>query len=243
MRRIALIWGGLLILALTLPGVFARAENAVDPALAQKARTAAHKAADSLNLQTDLPADVAALARKGGSYSVDMPNMSSFPLFSANVASGILWAAVVAILIVVLMTIRDNVWSASQSRRLSRAEKEAVPAAVAARMDKAQLEAEELARRGDFAEAMHVLLLQSVGELRRLLHVAIAASLTSREILLRVSLPPEGRAGFAAIIGHVEVSYFGSHQPDESEYLACLRGFEALTRSLRQAAPEWENRP
>ena len=47
----------------------------------------------------------------------------------------------------------------------------------------------------------------------------------------------------ADIIGRVEISYFGSHQPDEQDYLDCRRSFEALTRSLGRAVSGLGDRP
>ncbi len=236
MRGMTTLLAVLLTVALVFACVCARAETDGDPALAQEAREAAHKAAGSLGLQTELPAS----AHK----NEPLPSESlSVPFISPDIARLVLWAALAVVVLVILMTIRDNLWSASRSRPLSRAEEEAAPAAMAARMDKAQIEADELARRGDFAEAIHVLLLQSVGELRQRLDVTIATSLTSREILHRVGLSPEGRVGFADIIGRVEISYFGSHQPDEQDYLDCRRSFEALTRSLGRAVSGLGDRP
>jgi hypothetical protein len=121
-----------------------------------------------------------------------------------------------------------------RARSLEGTEEEAAPAAVAARMDKARSGADELARRGDFAKAMHSMLLQSVNELRRRLEAPIASSLTSREILARVPLSPEARALFAGIIDRVEISHFGPYLPGEEDYTACRRSFEELTRTLRQ---------
>ena len=229
MRGMTRLLAACLAAALVFVCVCARTEAAGDPAQAKEAGVAAHDAAVALGLQTELPAS----AHKDKTTFL---NLLSLPIVSPALANSIFWIAVMVILAVIAMTIRDNLWSASRSRPLIRKEEEAAPAAMAARMDKAQIEADELARRGDFAEAIHVLLLQSVGELRRRLDMTIAASLTSREILHRASLPPEGRAGFAEIIGLVEISYFGTHQPGEQDYMACRRGFETLTRSLGRTA-------
>jgi hypothetical protein len=102
-------------------------------------------------------------------------------------------------------------------------------------METAQTGADDLARRGKFAEAMHALLLQSLSELRRHLHAPLAVSLTSREILHHIDLPPEGHAVFADIVERVEISHFGGRRPEAEDYVACRRSFDALARVLRQA--------
>lgn len=154
---------------------------------------------------------------------------------SPYIAKLLLWGAGIVFLVVIFMTLRDSLWSFSRSRRLQReGEEHFTPSSVAERMGKVQLEAEELVRQGSFTEAMHMLLLQSVIELRGYLGITIAASLTSREILQCVALSPEGKAGFADIVGRVEISWFGPHKPGEEEYLACRKSYEILEQALRQ---------
>ncbi len=207
----------------------AASSGTAEPVTAEQARTTLRDAVRRLDLQTELPTE-----KEKNIYpenrAVDPPDIN----LSAEAARIVLWVAAIITVVIILMTLRDNLWSSSRRRPLSENPEEAAPEAVAARMDKAQDDADALADRGGFAEAMHLLLLQSVGELRLRLGIAIAASLTSREILLRVGLAPEGRAAFADIIGRVEISYFGPHLPGKEEYLACRRSFEALTESLRR---------
>jgi hypothetical protein len=83
---------------------------------------------------------------------------------------------------------------------------------------------------------MHILLLNSVEEMRRRLSTPIAASLTSREILARAGLTPTAGAALADIVGRVEISYFGGHVPGAEEYAACRRSFEKLAGWLRSRA-------
>lgn len=185
----------------------------------------------SLGLQTEMPTD-----RKARMEPQNRTVAKAHPLtLSGEVAWVMLWGAVLLALGVIFLSVKDSIWSNSRSRRLTPEEEaEIAPPATVARMEKAQVEAEALAGQGSFAEAMHVMLLQSVSELRRRLGIPIAASLTSREILYRVGLTPEARAVFADIINRVEISYFGAHQPEQEEYLACRRSFEELTRILQQ---------
>lgn len=183
-------------------------------------------AARSLGLQTDLPGPDPSDKTKNREISEPW----RLPEDTARI---LLWAAVLVLMGVALMTLKNSLWSRSRSRPLGgEYSPETAPKATAARMDTAQVEADDLARTGNFAEAMHVLLLQSVSELRRRVDAPIAASLTSREILARTGLPPAAGSAFADIIGRVEVSWFGAHEPGEEDYRACRRSFETLSAVL-----------
>jgi hypothetical protein len=151
-----------------------------------------------------------------------------------EMAKILLAASIIVIALIIALHLRENLWSLSRAKKLefSKNEAEARSAALE-RMEHSQAEADDLARAGSFAEAMHILLLRSVNEMRTRLASPIAASLTSREILGRLAMSPEERAVFARIVGDVEISRFGEHNPGEDEYLACRRNFDALTELLR----------
>jgi hypothetical protein len=111
---------------------------------------------------------------------------------------------------------------------------ETKPEETAARLEAAQADADELARQGQFGPAMHILLLKSLGELRRFLNLTIAVSLTSREILSRPGLNQEARAALTDLVNRVELAWFGAQEVGAAEYAACRLSFEALTGALRQ---------
>jgi hypothetical protein len=155
--------------------------------------------------------------------------------FARRYAQLILWCSLGVIAAAVLWNLKNNLWSASRSRKLAFSRKDETPSADAvARMENTQAEADDLARSGSFAEAIHVLLLRSVNEMKKRVNLPIAASLTSREILRQIDLSPEERSVFATIVDSVEISYFGSHRPGEDEYTTCRRSFDALTDLLRK---------
>ena len=197
---------------------------ALAPADVQRAVAVSYRA---LGLQTKMPSgDVPILAE-------NVPLQRTAPSLSQRILNLVFWIAAFGFLAVLLLSLRGTRWSNSQSRSLSSGDSGTdSPQMAAARMDKAATEADTLALEGSFAEAMHALLLQSVLELRRRLDISIAVSLTSREILHLVTLPPEGRAVFADIIGRVEISHFGTHEPDAADYLACRTSFETLRALL-----------
>lgn len=104
----------------------------------------------------------------------------------------------------------------------------AVPGTAAA----AQVSADELASHGRFAEAMHVLLLQSVSDMRKRLDVPFADSLTSREILRRAPVSDVARGALADLITAVERAYFGQHAAGEGDYRLCRTRFSTLSEAL-----------
>jgi hypothetical protein len=159
--------------------------------------------------------------------------------FFRGYAQLILWCSLGIIGAAVLWNLKNNLWSASRSRKLAFRREDEVPSVSAAeRMENAQAEADDLARSGSFSEAIHALLLRSVNEMKNRVNSPIAASLTSREILRHVDLSPEERSVFATIVDSVEVSYFGTHQPGGDEYAVCRRSFDALTDLLKRGRQE-----
>jgi hypothetical protein len=98
-------------------------------------------------------------------------------------------------------------------------------------------QADELAARGFFVEAIHLLLLHSLAEIRRRLGLEFADSLTSREILRRARLPEEVTSALRSIVTRVELSYFGGYPAAEPDYQSCRAGFEALSSVLAKGMP------
>ena len=92
--------------------------------------------------------------------------------------------------------------------------------------------ADDLARQGRFVDAMHVLLLQGLADIRRHLGEQFADSLTSREILRSTKLSEAGRGPLRDIITRVEWTYFGKHPAEREDYAACRASFDALARAL-----------
>jgi len=97
--------------------------------------------------------------------------------------------------------------------------------------------ADRLSRDGNFVEAMHVLLLHSLAEIRRQLGEQFADSLTSREILRVARLTAAGRTALRDIVGVVERTYFGAYPAAAGDYVACRQNFATLQEALRGGAP------
>jgi len=197
---------------------------------AQKIQDALNSSVSSLGIQTQLPSGNSEITPETGPLH---SSLSEWDTGVSTIAKVLFFCSLAAIAAVIFKTWRDNLWSSSRAQRFGQNIDESAPAAeVAARMEKAQVEADELARQGKFAEAMHAMLLRCVDELHSQLRISIAVSLTSREILRRVNLPAEGRDLFADIINRVEISYFGGHCPEIDDYRACHNSFDSLTGVL-----------
>lgn len=193
------------------------------------------EATERRKLQVEMPRDVTE-PEPSDARLLKIPdwlNKSDAPGISPDAATVVFLCAIGVITVVVIVNARSNMWSFSRARKLL-AENDGADTGAVARMETAQAEADDLANSGSFTEAMHILLLRSVSEMRRRLDSPIAASLTSREILRQMDLSPEERGVFATIVGSVEISYFGSHQPGEEEYDVCRRSFDDLTELLRR---------
>jgi hypothetical protein len=191
-------------------------------------------------------ADYAAAAR-GIVGSLDLqtafPNPAvaidpSFSFSDFGLVRVLIWAAVAIGVVVVALYLRDILPGGGLARRRGWNAAEDQPGAAAAGAESAaQSNADELARLGRFVEAMHVLLLQALADMRRRLDLRIADSLTSREIVNRASVSPAARSALQEIVGAVERAYFGDHPAGEPEYRACRTQFAAFVGALREGRP------
>jgi hypothetical protein len=94
-------------------------------------------------------------------------------------------------------------------------------------------DADELARQGLYAEAIHTLLLRTLQELVRSAQVRVAPANTSREILARVPLLGDARTALAGLITAVEVTHFGDAEPSADDYGRCRQQFNVFATAFR----------
>jgi hypothetical protein len=177
-------------------------------------------------LQTEMPSET---------ETTPAANWFDFHL-SPELVQLVLWGIVIAGVVVVVWSLRDSLPVLSRSRKIVARDLTPPFTAQTNRMDEAQVEADDLARQGYYGEAMHVLLLKSLNELRRQLGISFAVSLTSREILRRVDLPDIGHRSLTAIIASVERTYFGGQPAGQSDYSDCRSNFDNLRYSLASVA-------
>jgi hypothetical protein len=97
-------------------------------------------------------------------------------------------------------------------------------------------DAEELAARGEYTEAIHTLLLRTLQELVRSAAVRVSPAMTSREILARVPLLADAREALAGLITAVEVTHFGGDRATLDDYQRCLAQFQKFATAFRAGA-------
>jgi len=187
---------------------------------------------------------------KSGHYQTEMPEIRppDIPEFHPwTLSAGLLrllkvvfWvlAAVGGILLFVYLA---NALPSLSARWRGRGRKDAAATgtAIVVDLDRERLgnvlaEADRLAREGAFGEALHLILLHCLNELRQRLGLGVPASLTSREILRLAPLPEARRSALSIIVGAVEISYFGGRPVDEATYRLCRQRCEDVILS---AAP------
>ena len=106
-------------------------------------------------------------------------------------------------------------------------------AATAAILDLPLGDADELARRGEYAEAIHTLLLRTLHELVRSAAVTVGRSHTSREILARVPVLADARQALAGLIAAVELTHFGDAPATAADYERCRQQFHRFAEAFR----------
>ena len=152
------------------------------------------------------------------------------------VVKTLLWVAILGGVAIILWSLRDYVPAFQRQRFTPPAAAPEETAAPERKLDAAQDQADDLAGQGRFVEAMHVLLLQSLAEMRRRLHLTFADSLTSREILRESALPGPASAALTEIIQRVETTYFGRQPANAEDYRACRSDFDTLRKALKSGA-------
>ena len=194
-------------------------------AAAPDPKSIAQKLIAAESMQTEIP------------NRLDTPDNSWGFHLPRSLAEAILWIAVIAGAIAIGYALRDNLPGWDRSRRLEEEGSEGDGGLARATMlAGARNEADALAAQGRYDEAMHVLLLRAVGELREKLRLSIADSLTAREIERRAPLDVSGKGAFSRIVRAVEHALFGREPADSSAYLACRADFDVFAASLASGA-------
>ena len=147
------------------------------------------------------------------------------------------WIAVIVSVVILLYAFRDMIPVLRAGRSGTWAEDATAALQTGPRPPEVALEAaDELAAQGRFVEAMHVLLLQALADIRRRLHEEFADSMTSREILRSRQVSDTLRRPLRDVISRVEWTYFGGHPAVRNDYLACRTSFSALVEALHHGA-------
>jgi hypothetical protein len=180
------------------------------------AQDLAARAIHRLDLQTELPRE----EDQQAPYRLKLPPET-------------VWIAVAIGVVILLYAFRDLIPVLRAGRGSSWTEDAAAGLTAGSRPPEIVLEAaDDLAAQGRFVEAMHVLLLQALNDIRRRLDEEFADSMTSREILRSRKLSDTLRRPLREVINRVEWTYFGGHPADRDDYLACRASFSALAQAL-----------
>ncbi len=86
-------------------------------------------------------------------------------------------------------------------------------------------EADALAAKGRYAEAIHLLLLVAMERLRRELGPRVAPALTSREVLALAPIPEAAVDPLSRMVALSEIKHFGGRAADAPDYRSCRRDF------------------
>ena len=150
-----------------------------------------------------------------------------------------LWVVGGAILLLVVAGLVRQYWhlfrwtKKETARRDWPAEQEWRPTVAQARQLLA--EADALAAKGRYGEAVHLLLLRSIEDIELHRPRVLRRAQTSREIGRLNELPPAARPAFTGIVRAVERSRFAGEAVDAAEFARCRKDYEAFA-----FAPMWQ---
>jgi hypothetical protein len=201
----------------------------------QDAQALADQAIHKLDLQTKLLADQA-IHKLDLQTELRREEKQEEP-YQLTLPPETVWIAVIVGVIILLYAFRDMIPVLRAGRSGTWAEDETAALQAGPRAPEVVLDAaDELAAQGRFVEAMHVLLLQALADIRRRLREEFADSMTSREILRSRQVSDALRRPLRDVISRVEWTYFGGHPAVRDDYLACRTSFSALVEALHYGA-------
>jgi hypothetical protein len=89
-------------------------------------------------------------------------------------------------------------------------------------------DADALAEQGRYDEAVHLILLRSIGDIDGRLPNTVRPALTARDIAELQRLPAAARPAFTRIARMVEASLFGGRAVDRADFTECRQAYEAF---------------
>jgi hypothetical protein len=197
--------GSLLLCASALG---AAAEDGEALADRSEARTRAAEVLDSVRYQKEIP-------EIEGSFTIPMPDY-----FARFLTIG-LWAVVVLAIIAVVVVVAQAITRTGVFRPVEKI----APGAVKVARSRAQVptiqDADGLAERGEYHDAVHLLLLVAIGEAARATDARFPPSTTSRELTRILPLRDLPKARFGELVASVERSLFGGDVVAATDYALC----------------------
>ncbi len=153
----------------------------------------------------------------------------------SGLATMLLWALVLTAAVVIALGLYRQIagYTGEDAPAPSRKRTDEQLAAV---IERPRDDADELAARGQFADAIHTLLLRTLHELASQNLVRVTPAMTSREILARVALLGDARDALSGLIIAVEQTWFGDDVPQLEDYQRCRAQFDHFAAAYRRGA-------
>lgn len=145
----------------------------------------------------------------------------------------ILGLVVLALFILRAIYLNKDAILAAFRRREKPVEQKIEPHAIDIERVKDRLDdAKALAAQGRYEEAVHLLLLHTIEDVKRQKKDHIPTCWTAREILKKSALPSKAVAAMQSIVGVVELSFFGGHAIGQAGYERCISDYESFIALL-----------
>lgn len=185
------------------------------------------------------------------SYQRELPDAQAAPLppprrppdeVSVPAGNGIvtflLAGALVIVLAMIAMRLLGGGWRLSVPA--DRADTGEAPGAAHTRQQVEVIacldDADQAAADGDWARAIHILLLTSIERLRKQTGQGVPVALTARELIHHMRLPDQARGDLAALVGAAELCHFGGRSADGALYARVRTHYERLWQIAPQEA-------
>jgi len=153
-----------------------------------------------------------------------VPKQDSASSLSLDTVQIVIWGLVAAAAIVAIVFVLRRLPARTAGETLP----DTAPSAARQRMVSPLEEIERLAREGRLEEAVHLLLLRFLEDVRVRARLTLRPAQTSREILAGAELPDGTRVNLARIVDSVEHSHFGGRPVSRDAFDACLEGYQAF---------------
>ncbi len=150
---------------------------------------------------------------------------------SADLGNALIWMLVIVAAVLIVMWV-GRLFAGHTKDVATEAPKAGAPPPAPLELGRTKTKAERLAEAGRFGDAIHVLLLETLGQLAARIPGGVQKSWTSREILRRVELPEPARDSLRGLVSAVEGSLFGHDVPQRVDFMACTRQFEQFADAV-----------
>jgi hypothetical protein len=164
------------------------------------------------------------------------PDEVSIPIGNGFVTY-LLGGVLVIVLVMIAMRLLGGGWRWSRAGDSS----EATPVSGEARNQRVEViarldDADQAAADGDWARAIHILLLTSIEWLRKQTGQGVPVALTARELIHHMKLTEHARGDLAALVGAAELCHFGGRSADRELYERVRLHYERLWQIAPQGA-------